>query len=175
MKTEFADISGYYDESRNAPDVGARKSLAEILAFEEAPPTRWPVRNREERTPINSQKRAIIHERDGGICRYCGTTDERLVLDHIIPRSAFPANQLHIADRSDNLHSACWGCNERRSNYEAIHIKRMGVTVACWYCVNPGYGEHDDTLDGLPCPVNVLAFCGRCGVSRVPAVDGWIL
>jgi hypothetical protein len=27
----------------------------------------------------------------------------------------------------------------------------------------------------LPYPVRVLVFCGRCGVSTVPAVDGWVL
>lgn len=173
MKTEFADISGYYDESRVTPDEGTCKSLAEILAFEEEPPTRWPVRNREPRTPINSQKRAIIHERDGGICRYCGTPDEQLVLDHIVPRSAFPANQLHIADRSDNLHSACWDCNERRSNYEAVHIKRLGVVVQCWYCVNPEYVDESELE--MPYPVTVRVFCGRCGVSSVPSIEGWVL
>lgn len=171
MITEFADIAGYYDESLFTSEKLEVKTLAEILAFEETPPARWPVRNRMPREPINSQKRAIIHERDGGICRYCGSPDEQLVLDHIIPRSAFPASQLRIADRSDNLHSACWDCNEKRSNYEAIHIKRLGVVVACWYCVNP---ERDE-LDELPYPVNTLVFCGRCGISHVPDIDGWVL
>ena len=175
MKSEFADITGYYDESRVISESVETVSLGFILAMEDEPAQRWPVRNREPREPINSQKRAIIHERDGRICRYCGTSDDLLVLDHIIPRSAFPANQLHIADRSDNLHSACWDCNARRSNYEAVHIKRLGVVVQCWYCINPGYGEHDDTFDGLPYPVNVPVFCGRCGVSRVPEVQGWVL
>ena len=173
MKTEFADITGYYDESRALRDEWTCKSLGEILALEEEPATRWPVRNREPREPINSQKRAIIHERDGGRCRYCARTDERLVLDHIIPRSAFPANQLHIADRSDNLHSACWGCNEKRSNYEAIHIKRLGVVTKCWHCIHPEY-DGDNEME-LPYPVTVLVFCGRCGISTVPSVEGWVL
>lgn len=171
--TEFCDIAGYYDESRVMSERVETVSLASILAMEDEPAQRWPVRNREQREPINSQKRAIIHERDGGICRYCGTPDEQLVLDHIIPRSAFPASQLHIADRSDNLHSACWSCNERRSNYEAIHIKRLGVVVRCWYCVNPEY-DADYALE-LPYPVNKLVFCGRCGVSHVPEIAGWVL
>ena len=107
MITEFRDITGYYDDSRVQSDRLQAISLGDILDVLDAPPVRWPVRNRAPREPISSQKRAIIHERDGGICRYCGTPDERLVLDHIVPRSAFPAHQLHIADRSDNLHSAC--------------------------------------------------------------------
>ena len=171
MMGDFADIAGYYDESLRPRTGPSSKTLGEILSEEIPAPTRWPVRNREPREPIGSQKRAIIHERDGNRCRYCGTPDERLVLDHIIPRSAFPPHLLSIADRSDNLHSACWDCNERRSNYEAPHIKRLGVVAVCWYCANP----HSDELDELPYPVTTLVFCGRCGVSSVPCVDGWVL
>lgn len=173
MISDFADIAAYYDESRPAWTGPRSRTLADILADEIPAPVRWPVRNREPREPISSQKRAIIHERDGGICRYCGTPDERLILDHIIPRSTFTKGQLHIADRSDNLHSACWSCNERRSNYEAIHLKRLGVVVKCWYCVNPEYTG--DCQMELPYPVRVLVFCGRCGVSTVPSVEGWVL
>lgn len=173
--TQFSDISGYYDESRPVCESVDVKSLREILDFKETPAVRWPVRNREPREPISSQKRAIIYERDGGICRYCGRSDEMLVLDHIIPRSAFTKGQLRIADRSDNLHSACWDCNEHRSNYEAIHIKRLGVTAACFYCVHPEYAYDNDVEIELPYPVNVLVFCGRCGVSTVPTVEGWVL
>lgn len=173
--TQFEDITGYYDDSLPKCESVTVKTLGEILAVEEEPPVRWPVRNREPREPISAHKRAIIHERDGGMCRYCGTRDERLVLDHIIPRSAFTKGQLHVADRSDNLHSACWGCNERRSNYEAIHIKRLGVTAACFYCVNPEYAYDGDASVQLPYPVNVLVFCGRCGISSVPSVAGWVL
>ena len=174
--TQFEDITGYYDDSL-APRVGwtGARSLADILDEDEPPAQRWPVRNREPREPISSQKRAIIHERDGGICRYCGAPDKQLVLDHIIPRSTFPAHQIHIADRSDNLHSACWDCNERRSNYEAVHIKRLGVVVQCWFCVNPEYAYDGDTAVEMPYPVNVLVFCGRCGISAVPCVEGWVL
>lgn len=171
--TDFCDITGYYDASRVMSGAIHAVSLGAILDAEEAPATRWPVRNREPRTPISSQKRAIIHARDGGICRYCGTPDERLVLDHIIPRSAFPAHQLHIADRSDNLHSACWDCNARRSNYESIWTKRLGVVARCFYCLHP---EHEgDDAEPLPYPVTVLVFCGGCGVSSVPTIEGWVL
>lgn len=173
MKTEFADITGYYDDSRAQPDDYQVRTLAEIFDMEEAPAVRWPVLNSEPREPISSQKRAIIHERDGKICRYCGTSDELLVLDHIIPRSAFPAHQLRIADRSDNLHSACWDCNQKRSNFEAVHIKRLGVVVRCWYCVNRDHSESDEAF--LPYPVDKPVFCGQCGVSHVPAIEGWVL
>lgn len=173
--TDFIDITAYYDASRRHSEHISAISLDDLLNQIETPFLRWPVRNREPRTPIDSQKRAIIHERDGGICRLCGTGGHILTVDHIIPRSAFEPSGLAIADRSDNLVSACWECNQRKSNYESVHIKRLGVVVACWYCLNPGYGEHDEPLDGLPYPVTVPVFCGRCGISNVPAVEGWVL
>lgn len=174
LKSETVDILGYYDDSWYVPREPKVRTfsmaLGDLLDRQEVPFERWPVRNREPRTPITSQKRAIIHERDGGICRLCGTGGHRLTVDHIIPRSAFPADQLHIADRSDNLISACWDCNEKKSNYERDQRKRMGVTAACWYCVYPHFEE-----DRLPYPVETLVYCGRCGISHVPAVKAWVL
>ena len=123
------NIYGYFDNSRFPEEIdpsnaqwtwetqsGQPKTLGEILTDPESY-RRWPIRNREERTEISAQKRAIIHERDGHICRLCGNGGQMLTIDHIIPRSAFPANMLHIVDRSDNLISACWDCNEGKSNY----------------------------------------------------------
>jgi hypothetical protein len=179
LKTQTTDILAYADQSWWTPrGVGAPQAFAYVLAdlieCQETPYERWPVRNRQERTPIASQKRAIIHERDGNICRYCGADRVILTVDHIIPRSAFPADQLHIADRSDNLISACWSCNEGKSNYERDQRKRLGVTLACFYCTHPEYAEEDNEVE-LPYSVRVLVFCGRCGVSTVPAVEGWVL
>ena len=173
--TDFCDITAYYDESRTHSEHIHAISLGDLLDRMEAPRKRWPIRNTEPRTPISSQKRAIIHERDGGICRLCGTGGHVLTVDHIIPRSAFEASHLADADRSDNLVSACWDCNQRKSNYESDGIKRMGVVDACWYCLNPGHGEFDNTGDPMPYPVNVMVFCGRCGISCVPTVEGWVL
>lgn len=176
LKSETTDILGYYDDSWWTPKTeGVTRSfamaLSDMIDRIGLPLERWPVRNREDRTPINSQKRAIIHLRDGDICKFCGTDSALLTVDHIIPRSAFPADQLEIADRSDNLISACWPCNEAKSNFERDQRKRLGVVAACWYCKAPELGD-----DGqLPCPVNTLVFCGRCGVSHVPDIEGWVL
>jgi len=171
LKSETKDILGYYDDSRVQDETIHAMSLGEVLDRLDEPFTRWPVRNREPRTPISSYKRAIIHERDGGICRLCGTGGHVLTVDHIIPRSAFSAEDLHIADRSDNLISACWPCNEAKSNYERDQTKRLGVVAACWYCTNPGLDENEP----LTQPVTSLVFCGRCGISHVPEVEGWVL
>lgn len=182
---ETRNIHGYFDDSAFQAGLevtwageGA-KSLAEILD-EEIHLRRWPVRNREERTRIDSHKRAIIHERDGHICRMCGIGGVRLTVDHIVPRSAFRADSLHIADRSDNLISACWDCNMDKSNYEHPQPKRMGVVRECWDCANPWHDPEyylDDLADSDPRPATpVLVYCGRCGITNgAPAVDGWVL
>jgi len=174
VKTDTADICGYFRESWAEPATETATwaaSLDRTIETWRTPFERWPVRNREPRTPTSSQKRAIIHQRDGGVCKLC-YRPARLTVDHIIPRSAFPADKLHIADRSDNLISACWPCNEAKSNYERTQRKRMGVVAACWYCLTPPLEEWEH----LPYPVDVSVYCRRCGGdSHVPAVEGWIL
>ena len=161
------DIAGYYTNCRVITTADNLISIGQINApiADEGFTYRWPVRNTEPRNPISSIKRAIIHERDGGACRYCSRTDQALVLDHIIPRSAFPADQLRIADRSDNLHSACWDCNTERSNFETFHGKRLGLALQCLTCT-----PDCDTETGQRIP----AYCSLCGVSQVPEIDGWI-
>lgn len=169
--SEVKSITGYFDDSY-MKRASEPLSLAEIFAMPDVDePRRWPVRNREDRTEIDSQKRAIIHDRDGGRCRYCGVENQMLTVDHIIPRSAFPAEKLQVADRSDNLVSACWPCNESKSNFEHDVRKTMGVTVACWDCLNhvPDF-EHNEDRPRL----DLLAFCGRCGITYVPELS-WIL
>src|SRR5699024_9028535 len=85
--------------------------------------TRWPIRNTEPREPASPAKRAIIYQRDGETCWYCWTGGGGpLQLDHIIPRTAFPTHQLHIADRSDNLVTACASCNEATSNAQVLYL-----------------------------------------------------
>lgn len=173
LKSETADILAYHEASWRRPEGDGLEpfavSLARSLEAWETPYERWPVLNREERTPIESQKRAIIHLRDGEICRFCGIDNVILTVDHIIPRSAFPADQLEIADRSDNLISACWPCNENKSNYERPQRKRLGVVVRCFACTHPDADEDHPRDPGVP------VYCGRCGVSRAPRVKGWIL
>lgn len=173
------DITGYFTDSEVNHDgdvVMLSDAIADLLDEMTKPRTRWPIRNRAEREPIEARKRAIIHERDG-VCWYCQSWT-LFEVDHIIPRSAFPADQLHIADRSDNLVSACHDCNESKSNYEQSGRKRPGVTVACWECLNPDLDEYLYEFEYPPPRPELpyLAYCGRHGnIGRVPAIDGWIL
>lgn len=54
--------------------------------------------------------RAKIYDRDGRSCMYCGATDRRLTLDHIIPWSKGGSNL------SYNLLTACNSCNSSRGD-----------------------------------------------------------
>lgn len=159
-------------------DHGIR-TLAEVLPewmeMMSTPRTRWPVLNREERLPISSLKRALIHARDDWSCKYCyeDARGEMFVVDHIVPRSAFPADKLYIADRSDNLQTACYSCNDKRSNYEHWHDKRDGVTQKCWRCEYPPDPDWPGDFD--PSGMVLPAWCGTCyAPSYVPSIS-WIL
>lgn len=168
LRTETLDINGYYDQSWRQSSGSALEPFA--VALERSlkawatPFERWPLVNLEPRTQIDSRKRAIIHLRDGDICRFCSTDNELLTVDHIIPRSAFKVADLEVADRSDNLISACWPCNESKSNYERPQRKRLGVVPECSNCTH-----HEEPTDGT----EVLVYCGHCGTSRAP--QRWVL
>lgn len=180
-QNQVIDRNGYYLASitRGGSESTFRESMNDAIDdildhFE--PPQRFAVLNREPRIEVESQKRAIIHERDRNICFYCLTPWALLTVDHIIPRSAFEKHELNFADRSDNLVSACWECNEAKSNYERPIQKRLGVTRACWGC----YHRHSDeeTADYevyMSTPTPIPAFCGMCKMTgHVPNLD-WIL
>jgi hypothetical protein len=155
------------------------KTLGEILAATPDPRNfteRYPVKNREERVLLGGPKFHIISQRNGGMCWICGRGAIRPVLDHLRPRSNYATHMLWLADRSDNLHVACWDCNERRSNYYVDWMPHpIGVTGACWDCLNPR--DEDSYYDeNLPERPHMLepAYCGRCGHTWVPD-ETWLL
>lgn len=181
------ELTSYYTEYRDHDDSDPFRvvSFAEILAewVEDAGirRQRWEVLNRCEREPIPSLKRALIHERDGQRCVYCDVGGVMLTVDHVVPRSAFPEHMLRIADRSDNLVSACWPCNEQKSNYETIKSKKLGVTRSCWECENPAPEDEwdEDAYDewGKRAAANRthLVHCGRCGTGGFVPNLSWVL
>lgn len=145
-----------------------RDALPDAIAAIGRVGVRMPVRNVEERVAFLPIKRAIIYQRDGGCCRYCGTQAKDLVLDHIEPRSFFMPSELHIADRSDNLASACWSCNEAKGNRDWPRTRVVGVTARCWDC------QQHEYLEERPwCPVP--AFCGRCHQTTTVPDFSWLL
>lgn len=137
------------------------------------PPERYPLLRGGEREPIDPYKRRLIYIRDGYACQWCGhgvppddpAPGRLLDLDHIIPWSA------RGSDRSDNLRSLCWKCNECRSNYRDPFIPRViGVVRRCYWCARsarwPGVR---DTGERIP------AFCGACRTASWVPDEGWIL
>ena len=128
-------------------------------AFEDDPQMRLDVLNREVRAPIKPLVRSLVFRRDRGKCWICRRDAFEPVLDHLRPRSNWPVDELWLADRSDNLHVACWRCNEERSNraYAALP-KAVPVTLHCVHCADEWIGE--DVGRGLAC------FCSQCGFSE---------
>jgi 5-methylcytosine-specific restriction endonuclease McrA len=65
---------------------------------------------------LNSRKYRVhkqrVFARDGRICRYCGTDEEPLHIDHIISRKRGGTHDL------ENLQVLCKSCNLRKSSKE---------------------------------------------------------
>jgi 5-methylcytosine-specific restriction endonuclease McrA len=65
---------------------------------------------------LNSRKyrthKERVFNRDGRTCRYCGSDEEPLHIDHIIPRKRGGTHDL------DNLQVLCKSCNLRKSSKE---------------------------------------------------------
>ena len=54
--------------------------------------------------------------RDGWRCQYCGASELPLTIDHVVPRSRFPAGLTGQADTWENCVAACFACNVRKGN-----------------------------------------------------------
>lgn len=120
---------------------------------------RYPVLNREPRIQIAGRTWHLIWERDGGQCWMCwrivkkGSSEGQL--DHIIPWSAFPLEDLWLASRSDNLRVACADCNQARSNRRTAWTPRtLGIVERCHGCM-------DTPIEGGSIP----AYCAKCGLT----------
>jgi len=63
---------------------------------------------------LNSRRYRVhkqrVFDRDGRICRYCGSDEEPLHIDHIIPRKLGGTHDL------ENLQVLCKACNLRKSS-----------------------------------------------------------
>jgi len=63
---------------------------------------------------LNSRRYRVhkqrVFDRDGRICRYCGSDEEPLHIDHIIPRKVGGTHDL------ENLQVLCKTCNLRKSS-----------------------------------------------------------
>ena len=63
---------------------------------------------------LNSRRYRVhkqrVFDRDGRICRYCGSDEEPLHIDHIIPRKVGGTHDL------ENLQVLCKACNLKKSS-----------------------------------------------------------
>ncbi len=64
-------------------------------------------------SPVSSRRRALVYERDGRRCQYCGKqhlSDSEITADHITPI-------IHGGGNSqENLRTACKSCNSSRKH-----------------------------------------------------------
>jgi hypothetical protein len=152
--------------------------MTEIIPFD-FQQSRYPVIRSGEREPIDPYKRRLIFIRDGYTCQWCGLHVEPdtpapgkdLVLDHVIPWSAGGS------DRSDNLRTLCYRCNEDRSNYVDLNPPRLiGVAADCYWCAER-QGEIPSLLIGVPPSQldRIPAFCGRCSATSWVPTEGWLM
>jgi hypothetical protein len=116
---------------------------------------RLPVQNHEPRPAISKQLRLGLWMRDSGLCWIGGHAVVKPVADHVRPRSAWPADLIPFADRSDNLRLACWDCNTDKSNYlYPGGDGPLGITTWCLRCNG-----------STPADSPVCCFCMRCGMG----------
>jgi 5-methylcytosine-specific restriction endonuclease McrA len=103
--------------------------------------------------------RRNLFQRDGHRCQYCGSRQERLSVDHVLPRSRGGM------DTWENVTTACLSCNVRKGNrtlsgpgFEATRLIRSGH-----------HGEWAKYVIG----VDVLEFSantpGECLADQLPA------
>ncbi len=59
--------------------------------------------------PLPLTRRNVFH-RDGQRCQYCGSSSERLSIDHVLPRSRGGSHSW------DNVTTACLRCNVHKGN-----------------------------------------------------------
>jgi hypothetical protein len=64
---------------------------------------------------VRLTKRNIM-ARDGWSCQYCGAQDRPLTIDHVVPRSRYPAGMNGQVDSWENCVTACVQCNVRKGN-----------------------------------------------------------
>ena len=75
---------------------------------------------------LNSRRYRVhkqrVFDRDGRICRYCGSDEEPLHIDHIIPRKVGGTHDL------ENLQVLCKACNLRKSSKdEGVFLAQMAT------------------------------------------------
>ena len=89
---------------------------------------------------LNSRKyrahKERVFDRDGRTCRYCGSDEEPLHIDHIIPRKRGGTHDL------DNLQVLCKACNLRKSSKEeGVFFSQAATPFVFSACISPMQSE----------------------------------
>lgn len=85
-----------------------RRPSAGLAALEEDDALSWDPNHRDDRRIPAAVKRHVF-ERDGGHCRYCGTSEGPFHYDHVIPYSLGGSST-----NKANIVLACASCNMRK-------------------------------------------------------------
>ena len=94
---------------------------------------------------LNSRRYRVhkqrVFARDGRQCRYCGSDEEPLHIDHIIPRKAGGTHDL------DNLQVLCKPCNLRKSSKaEGVFLAQTATPPVFSSCLSLTQSEiHQDS------------------------------
>lgn len=73
-----------------------------------------------KRIPITPELRDFVFNRDGYVCRYCGSKTEPFHLDHVYPVSKGGETS------TDNLVTSCSHCNSKKHAKVGIYPKPIG-------------------------------------------------
>ena len=89
---------------------------------------------------LNSRRYRVhkqrVFDRDGRICRYCGSDEEPLHIDHIIPRKVGGTHDL------ENLQVLCKACNLRKSSkHEGVFLAQVATPPVFSSCISPMQSE----------------------------------
>lgn len=124
------------DRLQGEPEVSIGIALDEMVSGYGVEHTRDTRRNREPRPEPSRNRKTwgALMARDGGRCWICDLRRGFLVADHLRPRSAFEAWQIHYADRTDNLRICCFDCNAEKSNRTMPFRPPPAIVVACLEC-----------------------------------------
>jgi len=121
---------------------------------------------------------AIIYWRDSSYCAYCSKELSKFgssqgVIDHVIPRSAWPKEWLWLADDGSNLVASCIECNQKKSfAYQSIKTEARLLPIKLQNCLANGDSDFCETfcsicelVEGF-CSVHEECLMPRCAVNE---------
>lgn len=129
---------------------------------------RHPQTRTDVRTPIPDVIRRAVLARDWYRCTWCGTGDQILHVDHILPWSAGGTNE------TTNLRTLCQPCNLDRSNYltDTNAVRVLPIVYGCFSCATrtDPFTQADEPAERIEYGPRAPVWCFKCwrpGVAEV--------